>query len=118
MIAFLAASMVVVPPARVATLVLTTAVSDKLAATSLSHVEVTKIALAPVTTVASVVLQHRFAKDECTSHKVCTERLDAMRRFDRETRQDHAAEPGVPARNENDWSSGRHLCSRKARQVG
>ena len=34
------------------------------------------------------------------------------------TRQNHAADTSVPARNENDWSGARHLCPREARQVG
>ena len=34
------------------------------------------------------------------------------------TRLDHEAEPGVPVRNGTGWSSGRHLCPRKVRQVG
>ena len=34
------------------------------------------------------------------------------------TRQDHAAEPGVPARNENDWSGGGHLCPQEGQTGG
>ena len=34
------------------------------------------------------------------------------------TRQDHVAEPGVPAMNENDWSGGRHLCPREGQTGG
>ena len=36
----------------------------------------------------------------------------------RSTRQDHAAEPSVPARNESEWSGGRHSYPREATQVG
>ena len=34
------------------------------------------------------------------------------------TRQGHAAEPGVPVRNETGWSGGGHLCPQKSRQAG
>ena len=36
----------------------------------------------------------------------------------RRTRQDHADEPSVPARNESELSGGRHSCRGEARQVG
>ena len=39
-------------------------------------------------------------------------------RFRWRTRQDHAAEPGVPARNEIEWSGGRHLCSLEGQTGG
>ena len=65
--AFLAASVVAVPLALVATLVLTTTVNDKLAATTPSPGAVTRIALASVTAVGQVLVQWLMRRGRSTT---------------------------------------------------